>query len=272
MPLTLEYHHETNIPVEVPGVVPDRLTEMPVSSIERMECFVGNTRVHLADLFRVSGDPTDAEIRWTGNLSGVHWMGAGMQSGRMLVDGDAGRHLGSELAGGEIDVRGSVGDWAGAEMKGGHLRVRGDAGHLAGAAYRGSRRGMTGGTLIIDGRVGNEIGLSMRRGLIAVGGDAGDIVGFNMLAGTILVFGQAGIRHGAGMKRGTIGLLGQTAASVLPTFRFACRTRLVALTLLLQQLVRDGLAFPRELLTSDVSCYNGDFLEGGRGEILFACQ
>ena len=269
MSLHLEYRDPTKIPVEVPGVTPDLLVGMSIPSIERLECFVGNTKVPLADLFRISGDPADERLIWAGDLRGVHWIGAGMRSGRMTIDGDAGRHLGSEISGGDIEVQGSVGDWVGAEMKGGQIRVHGNAGHLAGSAYRGSRRGMIGGSLMIDGRAGNEIGLSMRRGLIAIGGDAGDLIGMNLLAGTVLVFSQAGIRHGAGMKRGTIGLFGESQAPVLPSFRFACRTRLLALTLILRELERQEFPFPVELLTHEVTCFSGDFLEGGRGEMWF---
>ena len=155
-------------------------------------------------------------------------------------------------------------------MHGGMIHVHGRAGHLVGAAYRGSRRGMTGGTILIDEGVGNELGHTMRRGLIAVGGDAGDLIGFNMLAGTILTFGQIGIRHGAGMKRGTLALLGPEHPPILPTFRFACRCRPLALSLLLQELSRAGFQFDPALKQSDVALYNGDFVAGGRGELLLS--
>ena len=104
-----------------------------------------------------------------------------MQSGAITIDGDCGRHLGSEMSGGTITVHGHAGDWIGG-MKGGLIHVHGNAGHQVGAAYRGSERGMNRGTIIIDGNAGNEIGLTMRRGLIGIGGNAGDLIGFNMLA------------------------------------------------------------------------------------------
>jgi formylmethanofuran dehydrogenase subunit C len=153
-------------------------------------------------------------------------------------------------------------------MRGGLIRVRGRAGHLVGAAYRGSPRGMTGGTILIHGDVGNEIGHSMRRGLLAAGGRAADLVGFNMLAGTILVFGECGIRHGAGMRRGTLGFFGPTPPPLLPSFRRACRYRPEALGLVLRHLLRLGFPVPEDLPAADVELYNGDLLEGGRGELL----
>ncbi len=127
---------------------------------------------------------------------------------------------------------------------------------------------MTGGTILIDGSVGNELGHTMRRGLIAVGGDAGDVIGFNMLAGTIVVLGATGIRHGAGMRRGTLLLLGDSPPPLLPTFRYACRFRPLATTLVLRSLETLGFAVPDSLWLRDVELYNGDLIAGGRGELL----
>jgi formylmethanofuran dehydrogenase subunit C len=131
---------------------------------------------------------------------------------------------------------------------------------------------MTKGTILVGGDAGNEIGHSMRRGTIAIGGSIGDLAGINMLAGTILVFGESGIRHGAGMKRGTIAFLGKTAPPILPTFRWACRYRPEILPLIYRHLRRLDFAVSDELLSSYYELYNGDFLAGGRGELLIrAC-
>jgi formylmethanofuran dehydrogenase subunit C len=108
----------------------------------------------------------------------------------------------------------------------------------------------------------------MRRGLLAVGGKTGDLAGFNMLAGTILVFGNAGIRHGAGMRRGTIGFFGSELPRMLPSFRHACRYHPEALTLIMQQLAQHQFPLPADALRLTVDLYNGDLIEGGRGEIL----
>jgi formylmethanofuran dehydrogenase subunit C len=165
-------------------------------------------------------------------------------------------------------VLGDASDWVGGEMHGGLIHVRGKAGHLVGSAYRGSAKGMTKGTILIGGAAGNEIGHSMRRGLIAVGGDIGDLAGLNMLAGSIVLFGNSGIRHGAGMKRGTIAFLGPTAPPLLPTFRRACRYRPEVLQLIYRQLRRHEFRIPDELFTCAYDLFNGDFLAGGRGELL----
>jgi formylmethanofuran dehydrogenase subunit C len=90
----------------------------------------------------------------------------------------------------------------------------------------------------------------------------------NMLAGNILIFGESGIRHGAGMKRGTIAFLGKSAPPLLPTFRRACRYRPEILQLIYRHLQRLDFVVSDELLTCPYDLHNGDFLAGGRGELL----
>ncbi|MCA9266882.1 MAG: formylmethanofuran dehydrogenase subunit C, partial [Planctomycetales bacterium] len=241
MPLTLTQHTTSAVPIEVEGVLPERIAELSPGEIERLPVLHGNRRTPLGEFFRAAGDASDLQLEWVGDLSGVHRIGAGMTTGRIRVDGCAGRHLGSAMTGGEIIVAGDAGDWLGAEMRGGAVHVHGDAGDCVGAAYRGARRGMAGGTIFIHGRAGHELGHSMRRGLIAVAGDAGEFAGFHMLAGSIFVFGRVGLRCGAEMRRGTIALLGPHAPALLPTFRFACRFRPPMLPLQLAGLRRAGL-------------------------------
>jgi formylmethanofuran dehydrogenase subunit C len=268
MALTLQYHAQTTIPVEVEGLVPNVVRTRSVAEIEQFPIYHGNQQLPLAELFRVSGDPGDGEMRFEGDLSGVHWIGAHLTEGLIHVIGSAGRHLGSEMKGGEIHVDGNAGDWVGGEMHGGLIHVRGRAGHVIGAAYRGSRRGMTGGTLLIGGDVGNEIGHTMRRGLLAVGGSCGDCPGFNMIAGTILVLGNCGIRPAAGMRRGTLGLFGPEPPKLLPTFRRGAVYQPLFLRLILRELDRFGFEFDRELLSAELQFFAGDFVAEGKGEIL----
>ena len=266
MALTIEITAKTSIPLELEGITPCRLRELDVSSIEKLEIYEGNQVAKLADFFQISGDAGDEEVRFVGDLSGVHWIGTKMSSGRLVIDGDVGRHLGSEMTGGEIEVKGNASDWVGAEMKGGRVHVKGRVGHLLGSAYRGSPAGMRGGTIIVNGDAGNEVGHSLRRGTLAVAGAVGDLAGFNMLAGTILIGGEGGIRHGAGMKRGTIAFLGKPP-ELLPTFTPGGRQQPTVMTLLSREMER--LAFPKAAeLLGEFTTYHGDQLEGGRGEIL----
>lgn len=267
--LKLAYRGQTTVPVEIEGFLPGAVREQSLAEIEKFEVFHGNQKRPLGDFFSVSGDPSDLRFEFTGDLSGVHWIGARMDAGEIRVEGNAGRHVGSEMTGGEIHVAGDASDWVGGEMHGGLVHVHGQAGHLIGSAYRGSKRGMTGGTILVRGTCGNEIGHTMRRGLLAVGG-CGDFVGLNMIAGTILVFGPAGIRPGAGMRRGTIGLFGAEPTKLLPTFRAGSRDKLLVVQLLLRELARLDYPFDHALLDAAYQTYHGDNVALGRGEVLLA--
>lgn len=268
MALRLRLTAETTIPIEVEGITPDQLHDKSLSEIERLDIFHGNQKLPLAEMFSVEGDPADMTIEWEGDLSGVHWIGTKMTAGTIRVLGNGGRHIGSEMKGGEIHVDGNAGDWVGGEMRGGLIHVHGRAGHLVGAGYRGSRLGMKGGTILIDGDAGNEVGHTLRRGLIAIGGNVGDLAGFNMLAGSILLFGDTGIRHGAGMKRGTIAFFGNDAPALLPSFRRACRYSPDFMQIVFRSLRRSSFQVPDDLFGARFDLYNGDMIEGGRGEIL----
>ena len=269
MVLVLSVRQVTSIPLEADGVHPETFRGRSLDEIRRTPLQYGNKQVPLAEFFNVSGSAEDGEIHWQGDCSRVKLIGSGLRDGRVVVEGDAGMHLGAEMRGGEILVRGNAGDWVGAEMHGGRIAIQGDAGHLVGGVYRGGRRGMTGGEIFIQGNAGNEIGHTMRRGLIAIGGHAGDAVGFNMIAGSVLVFGRAGRRAGAGMRRGTIGLF-QSAdpPSLLPTFKYTGTSRPTFLRYLFKYLSHRGMSFPSEIWDVAYRRYAGDFLELGKGEIL----
>ncbi len=269
MTLKLVYKELTTVPVEIEDFTPDWAFDKSIADIERFEVFHGNRQCTLADLFSITGDASDKHFVFEGNLAGVHWIGAHMRSGNIIVHGPAGRHLGSQMAGGEITVLGDAGGWAGAEMRKGIIRIKGNAGHLVGAAYRGSAKGMLGGTILVEGNAGNEIGLTMRRGLIAIGGAAGDLVGFNMIAGTVVVMGQCGIRPGAGMRRGTLALLGPIRVPLLPSFRYAARYRPQVLSVLLRILIDQGFPVDQSLLKCEFELFHGDLVSLGRGEVFF---
>ena len=268
MPLTLEIKQQPEVPLEVEGILPTSVQQLSVDEVKQQKVFHGNNEIELGEFFDVSGSAADNELHFVGDLSRVHWIGAKLASGAVRVEGDCGRHLGSEMSGGEIHVTGDAGDWVGGEMHGGLIHVRGRAGHLIGAAYRGSAKGMTNGTILIGGKVGNEVGHTMRRGLIVVGGDAGDLIGFNMLAGSVIVHGESGIRHGAGMKRGTLAFVGDHRPSLLGSFRHACRLQPQFFQLVRKIVDRHGYASPDGFLEGDYDLYHGDFIEGGRGEVL----
>ena len=272
MPLTITLSNSAiadtgNLPIEVDGITPDRLVSMPLSDIPTLPIHHGNRILELGDLFSVSGDPTDGNVHWQGNLASVHGIGRHMKSGAMSIESNVGRHVGSEMQGGSLTVVGDAGDFAGCEMSGGTIRIHGSAGNLVGAAYRGSPRGMRGGRIFVDGNAGSEIGHSMRRGMIVVAGDSGDAPGYSMLAGTIIINGRSGIRPGAGMRRGTIILNQLDQPELLPTFSLACETRPEIFRILQRDLHSTGFDKFRPIADQPFAIFNGDQLEGGRGEI-----
>jgi formylmethanofuran dehydrogenase subunit C len=267
--LRLTWTGATTIPVEAECITPDGLAGKTAAEVAGLPVQHGNVQVPLGEFFRVEGDAGDQHLVLEGDCSRVKWVGAGMTSGRIRVEGNVGMHLGAEMRGGSIDVRGSTGDWAGAEMHGGCIRVHGDAGHLLGAGYRGSRLGMRGGTILVDGNAGNEVGSGMRRGFIAVGGNTGDFPGVSMIAGTLFVFGKPGVRIGAGMKRGTVALFGDQP-SLLLTFRFACVYRPIYLQLYFRYLRDAGFGLAPDVADRLFRRYCGDLVALGKGEILMA--
>lgn len=255
--------------VELEGLTPASVALQSLADLQRRKICCGRRSVELGALFDVTGKPDSGIIRMIGDLQHVHWIGAGMNGGAIVVEGNVGRHAGSGMKSGELQIDGNTGDWLGAEMSGGRIRVSGNAGHLAGAGYRGSVRGMRGGELLIRGDVGDETGAIMRRGLIAVGGNCGEFVGYGMIAGSIAVHGHCGARPGAGMKRGTIALTGrQEPPKFLPGFAESSPAGLTILRLLSRYLA--DLGMPQFLASGDVPVrvIRGDRVVDGQGEIL----
>ena len=272
MPLTLTRISDTTVPIELEGLTPDRCASLSTSEIQNFTCFEGNRKRRLADLFQIAGTASDLQLVLQGDFSAVHWIGAGMQSGKILVKGDAGRHLGSSMTGGEIEVTGNAAGWAGAEMRRGLIRIRGNAGHCAGGALPGSVRGMTGGTLLIHGHCGDEAGLAMRRGLIAIAGSTGEFAGRNMIAGTLLTGGTCGPRAGAGMRRGTLVLAAGSDAPLLPAFSFSGILELVTTRLRQKRLL--SLSFPvaPAVPGARLAVFRGDLSARGMGEIILPAE
>ena len=130
MPLRFSLRTKTTVPLEVEGITPDVVRSKSLTEIEKLEIFEGNVKTRLAEFFSISGDAADEIHEWEGNLGGVHWIGTKMLSGKVVIHGNAGRHVGSEMRGGEIHVLGDASDWVGGEMHGGLIHVRGKAGHL----------------------------------------------------------------------------------------------------------------------------------------------
>lgn len=267
--LKLTLRAPSAIPLELDGILPERLAGLSPLEVAKLPVQHGNRSEPLGAFFDVVTNPrqTWADLHIAGDTRNVKLIGARMSSGRISVEGPVGLHAGAQMSGGRLFLDSSAGDWLGAEMTGGEIEVIGDAGDQVGAAYRGSRRGMTGGVIRIRGSAGAELGLLLRRGLIVVEGACGEFAGASMIAGTLVLFGEVGERCGAGMKRGTI--LTAREPHLPPSFRYACDYRPAFVSMLLGELRKIGVRVPDGCGTM-LKCFRGDLLAGGRGEVLCA--
>jgi formylmethanofuran dehydrogenase subunit C len=273
MLIELERTAETDLGIEVDGIVPDRLLGLRLDEIAGMPVWIGRDKLDLRSAFKIevtehfpASENNPITIRWTGDLSNVHLIGAQMKQGKIEIDSSAGRHVGYGMSGGSITVRGSVGDYAGAEMRGGLLEILGDAGDHLGGCHGGNKTGVNRGEILVRGNAGAGVGQRMRRGLIAVQGNVGRLCGWNMLAGSIIVLGDCGTECGTRMVRGTIVQGGDQNAPLLPTFAPGGTLKGGVLAMLEKRLKQ--LDFESNGLGQYTFYqYHGDHLNGGRGEV-----
>lgn len=271
MPLVLEPLPATGaLSIDVGGIVPDRIALLAPLELGRLEVRLDERPAELGSLFRISGGAADGRIECRGDFSRVHFLGAGMAWGEIVVAGAAGRHAGEAMTGGTLTIEGDAGDWLACEMAGGNVRVAGNAGDNAAAALPGSRRGMRGGLVTIAGSVGGLAGARMRRGLLAIGGDCGPAAAWEMWAGTVVVGGAVGPQAAAGMRRGSLVTAGGRFEPPA-TFRRGVIWTPTFLQLLAGQLdaagFRSGGCSARAALAGPWEHWHGDLLAGGRGEI-----
>lgn len=239
-------------PTDFSAVLAGAWTALTPAELTRRPVVVGGRgELPLGDVCELTGTP-DGTIHFTGDLSRVIRLGAGLTEGAVVVEG-------------------SVGDEVGLGMAGGSIEVRGDAGARAGGAAPEARRGMTGGELVVHGSAGESAGALMRRGLLATGGAVGHHAGAGMIAGTLVAFGNVGAAAGLWSKRGSIvALAGVTIPS---TYRYACTYQPIYLRLTLTRLrSRYGLRVGEHHLSGYYRRYSGDLADLGKGEILVWTQ
>jgi formylmethanofuran dehydrogenase subunit C len=254
--------------LDMSPLTPDRLSGKSARDIGSIGLLCGNRSIPAGDLFDIGGGDV-ADIRIQGDSDRLDFIGRGMRSGRLTVEGIAGAYCGLDLAGGTLHLQGHAGDYAAAGMTGGTFTVTGNAGDNFGGALPGEMRGLSGGTAIVRGNAGHRTGDRMRRGTLIVEGSVGAYAASRMTAGTLIALGsQAGAYPGFAMKRGTLILRG-AANQMLPTFADCGRHELAFLNLLLLQLRNtssqlDKLAAQPKFVQRTV----GDQAAGGKGEIL----
>lgn len=268
MPLVLTPRADPAGPaaIDVAGILPHVVTGRALADIRRLPVQADGRPCELGHLFDVAGDATDGRLECRGDFSRIHRVGAGLESGRIDVSGDVGRHAAERMSGGTLHVGGSAGDWLAAELSGGEVLVAGNAGDNAAAALAGSDLGMRGGLVIVGGNAGCLAGARMRRGVLAVGGDCGEAAAFEMRAGTVVIGGRVGWRSGMGMRRGSVISLAQRV-DVPPNFRRGAAWRPAFLPLLLRRLLQAGFRPAATLHSGPWQQWHGDGLAGGRGEL-----
>ena len=278
MTVTLRLKESSSIPIVVESIVPEKIADRSISQIAQLIIRHGNRQTTLGSLFDIDSCEGGQDLVWEGDLKSVHWIGAGMQQGTLVVKGNAGRHLGSQMSGGSIRVEGDVDDYAGCEMTGGAIRILGNAADWLGAAYPGTSFGVNRGQILVEGNAGMGVAMAMRRGTICIGGDAGQLAGWNMRAGTLMIGGWAGRMLGKGMIRGTIVLGGgaQTAPhrdivpdNLPPTFTLGSIIDSTTTRMLTRWFNEQELPTKLDEATS-FRLHHGDHLRGGRGEVLLA--
>ncbi|MBU0771130.1 MAG: formylmethanofuran dehydrogenase subunit C [Gammaproteobacteria bacterium] len=253
--------------VDVGMLNPTALAGQSVADIAAIRLSVGRTTPSVGELFDIAGDDV-GDIVFRAGCDRLERIGAGMKSGRISVEGDAGAYVGQGLLGGVITISGSAGAFCASGMKGGRIEIAGNVGDAAGGAIPGDMKGMAGGLLLVAGNAGERLGDRMRRGQILVSGNAGDFCGTRMIAGTIAVAGSVGAYPGYLMKRGTL-IVNSTPAQLVPGFVDCGPHRLGFLSLLYASWKGLPGAFGAlDTGACTVRRYMGDMSVSGRGELL----
>ena len=97
--------------VDLSPLTAQPLAGRSAAEIAAISLVVGNRRVRLDELFRITGTPGEA-LEIAGGDDRLDRIGAGLAGGRIVVEGDAGAYLGQRMTGGSITVSGHAGAFA----------------------------------------------------------------------------------------------------------------------------------------------------------------
>ncbi len=217
--ITLTPLKKFTCPVQAECINLDIFQGKTVKEIANLDVWEGNKPKKLGDLFKIEQSKAETpNITINGDAGQVRRIGLGMKNGEIIINGNAGMHLGEKMTGGKVVVNGDAGGWTGSAMKKGLIEIHGNAGDYLASPYRGSSKGMRGGTIIVDGDIGSDSACYMRGGLIKVkGNNVGQFLGFHMSDGTIHIAKNASARIGSSMTGGKI-IVSGNLEDVMPTF------------------------------------------------------
>ena len=267
MKLCLTFLPTGGVPLDVRGLLPETLIGLTSRELAAVRLPQGRGSLALGEVCRIRTRAGEApQLIFEGATGRLAHAGAGMRTGCLVIEGDAGQAAGAGMLGGELEIRGSAGDCLGLGLAGGRIRLGGSAADWCGAAAPGQRAGMTGGAILVEGSVGQQAGAGMRRGVIFVRGNAAEYAGSQMLAGTLLVAGQAAAGAGMGMRRGS--LVAGRLEQRLEGFTFAGQADVEWLQICYRMLEQCGLVLPKAWRRSRPWRFSGDHLELGKGELI----
>lgn len=262
--LTLKLRAPPDVRLDLSGITPAKLATLAQGEIERLAIGGGRKAIRLGDLFSVAGAPGDALVI-EGSTDRVDGIGAGLEAGSILVEGNTGVYAARGMRGGRLDIRGHAGPYLASGLRGG-LIVAESASDLLGAPRAGERYGMLGGTVVVRGDVGERAGDRMRRGAVIAKGRFGASAGSRMMGGTLWTETGFGAGPGPLMRRGT--LIAPHVERLLPTFGDAGMHDLTVLRLMSRYFAETlGELAPRPL-PLQVRRIAGDLATIGKGEIL----
>lgn len=164
--------------------------------------------IHFKDLNKQIRQAEDNEIT-IDFCNGQRYIGSGLGSKHLVLNGTPGNALGAYLDGGRITVHGNTQDATGDTMNGGAIHIHGSSGDTTGYAMRG-------GKIYVKGNTGYRAGIHMKAyqnqvPVLIVGGSAGSFLGEYQAGGIIIVLGMnsgqktpVGYFCGTGMHGGKI--------------------------------------------------------------------
>ncbi|MEQ1715015.1 MAG: formylmethanofuran dehydrogenase subunit C [Hyphomicrobium sp.] len=256
--------------LDLSGFIPAKLAKLSNAEIARLPVSTGSRHAATAgDVFDISGSAGDTlTIDGSTTVLGaaLDFVGAGLCSGTLRVNGNVGSYAGRKMSGGTLEINGNAGSYLASGMTGGLIHVTGNAGDSLGAVLSGERFGMAGGTVVVSGNIGARAGDKMRRGTIVVKGTTGAQTGTRMVGGTIWAEGGLGPDPGFMMRRGT--LIAPKVERLLPTFVDCGCHDLLITRILSRHLNKELGALAPAALPVMVRKIGGDMATIGKGEIL----
>lgn len=252
--ITLTPLKKFQAPITAPSINPDVFEGKSVAEIAELPVYEGNRKEKLDNLFKIEENSAETpNITINGDVSKVKRVGMAMEKGEIIINGNAGMHLGEKMVGGKITVNGNAEGWIGSAMKGGVIEIHGDAGDYLASPYRGTSIGMRGGEIVVDGTVGSDSGCYMKGGVIKIKGGAGPFLGYHMKKGTIYVEKECKRRVGASMTGGKI-IVNAFLEQVMPTFA-------------VEQMKAKVKIDANEKATGPFYLFSGDIAEKGKGKL-----